>query len=181
MIKSNYNDYELIYLIRNGNEIALDILLKKYNNLIYKKIIDFKVYNCDFDDFFQEGLMILNNAVSEFSEEYNKSFTRFFELLLIRRFIRLRGNSYYKNKYYFLNESLIDKLEGNISEKRSIDYYINKEKNYLSKLENIILQEYFLNSLSVKVISEKYNVDVKKIYNTISRVKNKLKKNNIKH
>ncbi len=175
MVKNTYNDYELIYLIRSGSEIALNILLKKYDNLIYKKIIDFKVFSYDFEDFFQEGLMILNNAIFEFNEIYNKSFTKFLELLLNRRFSRIRGNSFYKNKFYILNDSLTNNLIGEVFEEFDYSYYAKYNNYDFSNFEKIIFDEYFLKNKKIDAISNEYNIDKKKIYNSISRIKEKIK------
>ena len=35
-MKVEYNDYELVYLVREQNEAALDILIQKYSPLIGK-------------------------------------------------------------------------------------------------------------------------------------------------
>ena len=55
-----YNDYELLYLVNNQQDmVALDILLKKYEKFIYKKINSFFPRSKDVDDYYQEGLLSL--------------------------------------------------------------------------------------------------------------------------
>jgi RNA polymerase sporulation-specific sigma factor len=57
-----YNDSELLYLMYEDCEIALGILFNKYSNLIKKRLSDFRIHAKNYDDFYQEGLMMLYKA-----------------------------------------------------------------------------------------------------------------------
>lgn len=81
------NDYELIYLVQNHRDgIALEYLFKKYKLLIWKYIHMYDVPYYERDDFLQEGYLMLNKAINLFDESKNKTFTRYFELILKRKF-----------------------------------------------------------------------------------------------
>mgnify|MGYP000909807808 FL=1 len=84
-----YNDFELLYLIRENCDIALDIMFQKYIPLINARIKTFHIKKRNRDDFFQEGLICLHKAISTFREDKNKTFTRYFDLILQRRFIQI--------------------------------------------------------------------------------------------
>ena len=71
---NKYNDNELLYLLYEGEEVARQLLFKKYKFLIYKRLRAFRIKDKNFDDFFQEGLMALNDAINHFNPYYHKSF-----------------------------------------------------------------------------------------------------------
>ena len=52
-----YNDYELLYLISEHDENALDIMYHKYMPLIKARIAAFRIKRYNQEDFFQEGLL----------------------------------------------------------------------------------------------------------------------------
>ena len=81
----NYNDNEVIYLIRLGNENAYNFLNKKYKKFIYSKIKQFHLH--DVEDSYQEGLIALFNAVRCFNETYEKTFNKYFERVLKNRLL----------------------------------------------------------------------------------------------
>ena len=47
-----YNDYELLYMIEDDSKEALEILVKKYEPLIYTRLIKFRIKKEYFDDYF---------------------------------------------------------------------------------------------------------------------------------
>ena len=66
-----YNDNELIYMVRENDEISTNILVNKYypiilniSNEYYKK---YNGYIYDFDDFYQEGLVSFYKALSTYN------------------------------------------------------------------------------------------------------------------
>ena len=79
---SKYNDYELLYLIRANVEEARDILFWKYSFLIKSRINRLGVPRLYWDDYYQEGCLMLHRAIKIYDEGSRMSFTKFFELLL---------------------------------------------------------------------------------------------------
>jgi RNA polymerase sporulation-specific sigma factor len=159
------NDYELIYLVQNHQDgIALEFLFEKYQLLIWKYIHQYDVPYYEQDDFFQEGLLMLHKAIMTFDESKNKTFTRYFELILKRRFWALLK----KLPKYVIKE--IPEIPGG---------YILEEEPIIipdlkSKLELDIFEMHFLNGESIKNISKKTGYKPKQIYNAIYRIKEKL-------
>ncbi len=169
-----YNDYELLYLVKEKNDhIALDILIKKYKNYIYKKIYSYFPREKDVDDYYQEGLLCLHRAIHTFDDTYNKTFMRYFEVLINRHLI----NIYHKNKreqeklLMIINEAYVDEQFYEEDKESSVDLNIR----FGSNLETLIYQYYFLEGMKVDYISKKLNLTKKQVYNGIYRVKRKIK------
>jgi len=161
----HYNDYELIYMFRSETcEYALNILMTKYQPLIYKVIYLYGTKSQDIDDFFQEGRIILYKSLVTFDEKYNKTFTRYFELLLKRRIIHLKKQI----PKYELKEDMSH-------------YSSNKHEeintNILNKFEKLVFEKYFVYNQNISFIAKETNKTSKQIYNTIYRIKNKYKNN----
>lgn len=163
-----YNDYELIYMVKEGDTVALDILLKKYERFIYKKVYSF-FYHDELGDYFQEGVICLYKAIETFDESYNKTFMRYFEVIINRHFINIhkKNKRYYEMLETYKNELLIQEKEKKILEEE-------KEITFKSSLEQKVYELFYLNNKKVKEISEELNLEAKQIYNAIYRIKNKL-------
>ena len=81
-MKYHYNDNELLYLIREKEDSALEIIYQKYTPMIKKRIGDFKIKYKNQDDFFQEGLITLKKAIETYKDEYGKTLNKYFDLLI---------------------------------------------------------------------------------------------------
>lgn len=82
-----YNDYELIYMVRE-NETVSDVLFKKYEpilrNISKQYYQDYKYYGYDYDDFLQEAYVLFNKALVNYNEERNNLFYSFVVLCVNR-------------------------------------------------------------------------------------------------
>lgn len=165
------NDYEIIYLMQTYPEHEIiNLLVKKYQNLIYKNIHLINAHKYEIDDFFQEGIITLHQTVLKFDEIFNKSFTRFFELILKRHLRRLKS----KNKLVLFEDySYIDALLVEDSAEEKLDFLEDALKN---ELELVVYERYFILGHSVTTISKQTNFKAKQIYNAIYRIKDKYKK-----
>jgi len=92
------NDYELLYLVQENCEEALEYLFRKYDNLIKMRIKAFKIKKKNYDDFYQEGLLALDKAIKTYDDRFGKSFNKYFDLILQRRFIQILRN---EQKYVY--------------------------------------------------------------------------------
>ncbi len=175
MIFRNYNDFEIVNMIKSGNQEAFQFLVDKYKFFIAKMIRKFNLTK-DFDDVFQESLMTLYKSALKFEEKYNKTFMRFFELTLTNRLITIKNKEI---KYsQFIHEKSASLYNLTIYE-QSDNYFTEKEiKEALIKLseyEKLVFNTKILGKLSVRETAKKLNCDEKKIYNALERIKNKLK------
>lgn len=171
-----YNDFELLYLIDDGSEEAYFALVEKYSYYIHKKISDFHLKEKYREDFYQEGLMILEEAVRKYDEYRGKSFNRFFDMLLVFRFQRLLA----LERNYFYNVSLVEfpeMLEEEVLEFDTNDNLSNisdeLDRLGFSDLEKDIYM-FVLNGLKPREIAKKTNMDIKVVYNAICRSKKRI-------
>ena len=160
------NDYELIYLIHaEHDELALNFMFQKYHKFIWKQVHLLEVEQKEQDDFHQEGNLMLHKAIKTFNSDKNKTFTRYFELILKRHFYQLKRNL----PTYYLFENT-DFCKGRC--------FIEEEPEYLvlnSELEQIIYERYFMNRETIEDIEKHTQLKRKQIYNTIFRIKEKYK------
>lgn len=167
-----YNDNELLYLFSEGIEEALEILLEKYVGLIRKRISTFKIQMRFRDDFLQEGYMALLIAIRTYYQESPKTFNKYFDLILQRRFIKILKS----DKNYIYNVTLYEDFSyvaNALEEKTEIYYEDTYNLGALSKFEKKVfgmLRE----GRSVNEISLELNVTCKSVYNCVYRIKNKM-------
>ncbi len=169
MIK--YNDSELLYLVYEGESVATDILIKKYVGLIYRRVNGFKIKNKNFEDFIQEGLMALNDAINTYVPIYNKTFTKYFDLILQRRIITILR----KDSKYFYNVTLVEDFYGEVQE-QGFCYNDEVYDFEFNELEKEVFKLKFLRNYKPNEISTLLNCDLKKVYNTIYIIKEKIRK-----
>lgn len=111
-----YNDYELIYMVKEENDFSLNILYQKYSpvifniaNGIYKQ---FCQYGYDLEDFVQEAYIAFQNALVSFDESRNILFYTFVVVCIKRRLLSfcrkitrgIKNVSFYSNEF---DDSLI--------------------------------------------------------------------------
>jgi len=171
-----YNDYEIINLIREGNNEALELMFDKYSRLISKKIYKFNLYK-DYDDMFQEGMMILYKSIKAFNEIYKKSFTRYFELNLERKYMTILTKRIRRMEIFKNNELFIYETNNNLNQ-NSVYYELLKKEiaKILTNNEHLVYTLRELNNYSITYISEKHSMTDKEIYNSLHRAKVKIKK-----
>lgn len=180
-----YNDYELLYLIGEGSEEAEEILYMKYSPLIKKRISAFRIQSRYRDDFYQEGLMCLNDAIKSFNDHYNKTFNKFFDMVLQRKFIVLLK----KDQDYFYGVKLVEDynhLIDRLEEEKRIEYETNcgRIEDYMEELDincdsfrdkiKLLMEK----DLKARDIAFLLSCDVKKVYNEIYLLKNKTNEEN---
>lgn len=170
------NDLELLNRIREHDDVAMDAMIDKYKPLIYKKIKIYRFPESEKEDYFQEGIMVLNKAINTYREdnENKKTFTRYFELLLTNRFNSLYRENRTKNQYVLLNDEQLNTL----ADESQNDYnpYLDLNTELLSPFEERIFALHFIEKLKIKEVAEHLEVEVKAIYNAINRIRKKLKK-----
>lgn len=167
MIK--YNDNELLYLISEKDEIAFELIIKKYEPLIKNRLVNFKINILHFDDFYQECMIVLNNCVHKYREDKQMSFNGYLDNMIqykIRNILQDERDYYYT--VVRMNESELDSFSSKQSEDEIDDYdYI------LSKYEKEVY-DMLKEEKTISAISLALNRSNSSIYNAISRLKRKL-------
>ena len=190
----DFNDYELINYISEGNEEASNILLKKYEPLIKKEALKLLPYcenfGLDLNDLIQEGLIGLNHAIERYQEQTDVMFYTY-ALKCIKRKMLSIITSLGRQKNKVLNESISYDDDANALIKIIRDSNQTPEEAIMSKedeeklIEKIECKltdfecevfELLISGLKYNEISKILDKDKKSIDNTIQRIKAKIKK-----
>lgn len=180
-----YNDYEILYMIKEGVPEAVEILVNKYKPLVYTRIKKFRIVPSQIDDYYQESLIVLNKAVNCYDQNSKMSFTNFYDLLLQRRFIDLLrlNRKYHENNILFEDIDIALTYTTNKEEKeKELNNEILKEEmiKNLSNLEYKIFELKYFQNLKAKEIALKLNISIKQVYAAGDRIKQKYRKKNLK-
>lgn len=171
----NYNDFEIIDLINQGNEEALELMFEKYKYLVAKKISSFNLTD-EFDDCFQEGMIVLYKSVRKFNDSHNKSFTRYFETNLEHHFISIVRSR--RRHIRFMIEKLPRLVEYEVEEREREIYTpaeIEGAISLLSSFEREVFQSRFIEGKNVQDTARQTGSTVKKVYNAVDRIRKKIK------
>lgn len=192
----DYNDFELISYIKEQNEEANEIIYEKYKPLIVnlaKKMIGYKNIGLELNDLVSEGMLGLYYAIDTFDEIHNINFSCYAKKCIESKMINIiRMTKSLKHKC--LNDSIsydntnddfniedIVSSNFNIEDKIVLNEDINelmlKIKDELTTLEYKVfkLKMDGLDNINIADILKKTEKDIS---NTISRIKNKIKKIN---
>jgi len=171
-----HNDYEIISQIREDNHEALELMFGKYKALISKIIYKYNLYY-DYDDMFQEGQMILYKSIMQFEERFDKTFTRFFEQNLERRYITIISKRVRRREIFSTNILYIYETNNNLQQNSPYFEILQKEiTKILTNTENLVYTLRELQNFSISYIKDNYGLGEKEIYNSLHRAKVKIKK-----
>ena len=157
-------DEKLIENIKNDDHVALDCLMKRYNDIVNMKANKFFMIGAEKEDIVQEGMIGLYKAVKSFDTEKQNSFKTFANMCIERQLITAVKNSN-RQKHIPLNSSVslnaaayddnedVDKIDildikalddpsDIIAEREYFESMENKIKEALSKFELQVLHEY---------------------------------------
>lgn len=177
-MKYHYNDNELLYLIAEKDDSALEIMFKKYTPLIRKRISEYKMVGKNSEDYFQEGLMMLVKSIETYCVYYNKTFNKYFDLILQRKMFQLLK----KERKYLYNVSFVedcDQLAAYENNHKNMTYLDELNATSLSKYEMDVIKNAYVDLKTCKEISEEMKCSIRKVYNALARAKKKLRDNNI--
>ena len=80
-------DLRLVLKARNGDDVAMDALIRRYTGFVRLKASSYFLAGGDSDDLLQEGLVGLYKAVRDFRTDMGTSFRSFAELCVTRQII----------------------------------------------------------------------------------------------
>jgi RNA polymerase sporulation-specific sigma factor len=182
---------------RNGDEVALDTLIRRYTGFVRLKASSYFLAGGDSEDLIQEGLIGLYKAVRDFRSDKETSFRSFAELCVTRQIITaIKTATRFKhqplNQYVSFSHTpagqdtegectLGDALPGSAVEEPSVVVISTEELQSLvftlgsglSKLESEALRHY-LEGSSYEEMAEELGCDTKTIDNALQRVKRKI-------
>jgi RNA polymerase sporulation-specific sigma factor len=85
--KRELEDLQLVVRARNGDDTALDALIRRYTGFVRLKASSYFLAGGESDDLVQEGLIGLYKAVRDFRADKETSFRSFAELCITRQII----------------------------------------------------------------------------------------------
>src|SRR5918912_4103456 len=190
-------DLQFVMRARNGDQAALDQLIRRYTGFVRLKASSYFLAGGDGEDLVQEGLIGLYKAVRDFRVEKETSFRSFAELCVTRQIITaIKTATRYKhqplNGYVSFSHTpagqdgegdctLGDALAGPGVDEPSICVISTEELQSLvftlgtglSKLESDALRLY-LEGSSYEEMAAELGCDTKTIDNALQRVKRKV-------
>ena len=168
----NYNDYELLYLIQDGEEKALHVLLKKYDTLIYTVVREMYPYGDKAYDLMQEGRMTLYNCIYKYSKAKEISFYSYFYICLKRMLSKVLETDYYKRLLSLKDDQLYSKEINDeyVMRKLFLEIYKNDE------LAIQIYDECVIKNMSIRNLAKKYNYSYTSVFRKWKNIKLSLKK-----
>ena len=86
-VQRELEDLQLVLKARNGDQLALDALIRRYTGFVRLKASSYFLAGGDSDDLIQEGLIGLYKAVRDFRTDKETSFRSFAELCVTRQII----------------------------------------------------------------------------------------------
>ena len=159
------NDYELIYQVREHDEVAYGLLLEKYSHLVdmlaKMYIKNNKNLGLEYDDLYQEGMIGILKAL----DDYNSSDTLFYTYasLCARREIDKTLLYYKRKKHMILNDAISINQKVNIESDFSVedtlasDYNLEKEYESSERCNKILDFKYELDILDSSILELKAN------------------------
>lgn len=197
----NMTDEQLIKLEKKHDEVAADVLIERYRDIVNAKVSKYYIAGAEKDDIIQEGLIGLFKAIKNFDETKQKSFKSFANLCVERQIITaIKGSNRQKhiplNSYVSLTDNSYENSEGDeesqlldvISSNETEDpletvtkneYYDNVKTTInksLSNFEKEVLNRYIEGESYIQ-IAKSLNSPVKSIDNAIQRIRRKTAKN----
>ena len=190
-------DLQLVVRARNGDQVALDGLIRRYTGFVRLKASSYFLAGGDSEDLVQEGLIGLYKAVRDFRPDKETSFRSFAELCVTRQIITaIKTATRFKhaplNTYVSFSHTpagqesdsevtLGDALPGSHVHDPAICVISTEELQSLvgclgttlSSLESSALRLY-LEGSSYEDMAESLDCDTKTIDNALQRVKRKI-------
>jgi RNA polymerase sporulation-specific sigma factor len=190
-------DLQLVMRARNGDETALDQLLRRYTGFVRLKASSYFLAGGESDDLIQEGLVGLYKAVRDFRFDKETSFRSFAELCVTRQIITaIKTATRFKhqplNQYVSFSHtpaghdndgectlgdalpaSAVHEPPSHVISSEELQSLVECLGSGLSELESDALRLY-LEGNSYEEMAEGLGCDTKTIDNALQRVKRKI-------
>ena len=154
----NMTDEQLIKLEKKHDEVATDVLIERYRDIVNAKVSKYYIAGAEKDDIIQEGLIGLFKAIKNFDETKQKSFKSFANLCVERQIITaIKGSNRQKhiplNSYVSLTDNSYENSEGD-EESQLLDVISSNETE--DPLETVTKNEYYDNvKFWIDILKEK--------------------------
>lgn len=190
------SDEELVNLVRDNHDYALDFLMNKYKKLVEKKSKSYFLMGAGREDIIQEGMIGLFKAIRDYRQDSAASFFSFADLCITRQIITaVKASTRQKhmplNTYISLNKpafeedsektALMDLMpskkildpEALVIGEESLHLIEHELEDKLSGFEKVVVKHY-VEGLGYVEIAELLDKPAKSIDNALQRIKKKL-------
>ena len=196
-LENNYidmTDEKLVQIVQSNDNIALDYLIHRYDDVVNMKANKFFMIGAEKEDIVQEGMIGLYKAVKSYSNDKQNSFKSFANMCIERQLITaIKTSNRQKhlplNSYLSLNNSAYDNDEDTelievfnskteddpseiIAKKEYYSLIERKIDESLSDFEKKVLEQY-KQGKSYALIAENLGSKVKSIDTAIQRIRKK--------
>ena len=190
----NLNDYELVYQVKEKDEIAYKALLDKYSSLVSAIAKQYyrsnKNIGLEYDDFYQEGMIGLLRALDDYDSSNSLFYT--YALLCMKRQIETCIKTNQRIKHIALNNAIsfsdFIKEDSELLVEDVIASSYNIEEDFMYKelynslikckydfsFEESLIFELRLNSFSVKEIAILLDISRKRVDYRLHKIRKRL-------
>lgn len=170
----DYNDYELLYLIKDGDYRAEISLFEKYE-YVTAKMFSLKNINgkISYIDFKQECLMCLFESIKSFDSNSNMPFFVYYNIVVNRRINRILSKRFFFNE---LNHISLNDIE--ISNDHKSKFNINKllDELDIDDCTKKYFIEHYAYGVKITEIAKKNNLKYRDLYYRFKKIIEKLEK-----
>lgn len=183
------NDYEIIYMIKENDDNARDLMFEKYmpivKNIASNYYLNYLNKGADYEDFLQEGMLALNKAINSYDENGGSLFYTYASLCIKRHLITYCRNLCCQ-KHYNLNNSIRDDFSFLYNDfKCYVDDYIDEKigQSEFIKIKNIFsielssVLELRYNGFCYWEISQLLDIPISVVDSRLSKIRKYLQRN----
>lgn len=194
----DYNDEELIMMIRSGQHEVVDYLMNKYKNLVRSRAKSMYILGADTEDLIQEGMIGLFKAIRDYDFGRDAGFFTFAQLCISRQIytaVQASGRKKHMplNTYISIYSEVEKAEDGHTMElsgmleseekspeesmidRENVEYIEQVIQSQLSLMERQVLDLY-MTDMAVAEISKILGIDEKSADNALQRAKTKIRR-----
>ena len=177
-----YNDYELLYMVREKDEFSSEFLLEKYYPIIKNISIEYynkyRNYGYDLDDFIQEALIAFYKAVDSFNEDRNVLFYTYLCVCIHRAFSsfcrKFSSTSKFLSNSFFSSLDDVQIIDKNVNIDKTIDFNdISRRLRQILlnfSMEESCIYELKMNNFKYREISILLDMDIRSVQSKYNRI-----------
>ncbi len=177
-------DDELIVLIREGNQSALNDLIIRYSGMVKGISRSYFSSSLTAEDWYQEGMIGLLSAIHSYFRSGNGASFASYASICVKNRLNSVWRTYNNKKNMPLNNYLlyddasvpaVSSPEDGYIESERYRFFTDSFSQQLSETERKVFA-YYLSGFSYKETADKLNLTEKSVDNALCRAKSKLKK-----
>lgn len=178
----NCNDYELLYLINDGNEKALNVLFEKYEHLIRMLAKEYVPYGNTSLDLAQEFRMVLFRCIKCYKDDFRISFYSYFLISVNRKAKKMIKSDYYQESLLLSEECLSYYDSSYKNDDFMIKTIVNLINNkYKDKIYLDIFYDCIIGGISLSQYAIENNLIYANLYYKYKKLCNEIKEFTKKH